>query len=98
MYRDPSGWRVRDQDGIPFHVDKDFTGLQVIWEVFYRLESLDSVHHLDLLLGFSALDLASVESQLQISLLQLVKLHLIALTIFDLVLLVLLLSSLRTEP
>lgn len=75
-------------------VNVDFTGSQVLWELFGGLVSLKSVHLLNFLLCLGALNLTTVKADLQVSLLELVKAHLVALSVLHLILLFLLVFSL----
>ena len=70
--RNPSCLRVRDQDSVALCVNIDLSWLEILWVIFNRAISKNSVHFLDFLLCFGALDLTSVKSELQISLLELV--------------------------
>ena len=78
-------------------VDEDLTRLAFLWEVFHRSVGLNTVHLLDLLLGLCGLDLTSVEPKLEITLLKLVKAHLLGLAILHLALFLSLGVGLRPE-
>ena len=77
---------IRDQHSEFFGIDIDLTHFKILWVIHLGAVSLNHVHLLDLLLSFFALNLLFVEADLQISLLQLVQAHLVALPVFDIVL------------
>ena len=72
MHGDPGGLRVGDQHDIFGFVNKDLAWLALLREFFHRSVGLNLVHLLDLFLGLCGLNLTSVESELEVALLELV--------------------------
>jgi len=60
---------VWNQDCVPFHVDKDLTGNNVLGVAIHIFESLQSIHLLKLFFLCSNWDFSSVKSNLQFTLL-----------------------------
>ena len=79
------------------HVDEDLAWLEVLWEFFHGSVSCNLVHVFDLFLGALCLDFTLIKSDLEISLFEFVKAHLIIFTILHIVHSVLLVSGLRSQ-
>ena len=82
MDGDERGRSIWDQDGISFSIDIDLTWHQIPRVLLLSPECLNLLHIFDFLLGFVALNFSRVKPNLQISLLELVKSHLVALPVF----------------
>ena len=78
----PRGRRVGNQHCEPLHVHEDLAILQFLGVLLGRFEGLNNLHVLDLLLGLAALDFASVKSEFQVSVLDLMQFHLVFFAIF----------------